>query len=353
MYLAISYVLALALLFSLPRNTYAMSQDALSSGDLLGALPQANSEQLNRVLGSLLNPQPSINQGIFTPIIEYSELDLSLLSEITVEMLRNYHLQYPNLKKLKVSGLIQSKRLIKVEQLKAIVRYFPYLEELDISYSDITGEDLLVLGNVNHLNLKRLDTITIKQLRELGVLKHLDFEEMSTMYDNLTMQGVRELGVLRFLCLEGFDDLTIKVLRGLGVLKHVKLETIPEYYDDLTVRQLQTLGLKHLKRLCLNSIRITDAGIDALVKAGIAAQLTHLEVNSTNLRDSGVIDMIINYFKRLTHLSIAGNYIYPSAISRLESHTYVYLDAKGNLGDPQETLKYLEAYNELRKKNKS
>lgn len=258
MYLVISYVLALALLFSLPRHTYAMSQDSLSSGTLLGALPQVNSEQLNRVLGSLLNPQPSVNQRVFTPIIEYSELDLSLLSEITVEMLRSYALQYPKLKKLKISGLIQSKRLIKVEQLKALVRYFPYLEELDISYSDLTAEDLGVLGD-----------------------------------------------------------------------------------------------LKHLKHLCLNSIRITDAGIEALVKAGIAVQLTHLEVNSTNLRDSAVIDMIINHFERLTHLSIAGNYMYPSAISRLESHTYVYLDAKGNLDDPQETLKYLEAYNELRKKNKS
>jgi hypothetical protein len=341
----ISCSLLLMLLFSLPEYTRAMSQDVLSSSSLLGALPQGNSEQLSRMLGSLLNPQPGMNQRVFAPTIEYYELDLSLLSEVTVEVLRSYSSQYPNLKKLKISGLIQSKRLIKVEQLKAIVECFPDLEELDISYSDITGEDLHVLGNVNHLNLEKLYTITIKQLRELGVLKRLDFEEISTSYDNLTIQKVRDSDALRFLCLEGFDDLTIKVLRELDVLKHVNLEAIPKYYDSLTFRELQALvGLKHLKRLYLNSTRITDAGIQVLTDVGIAAQLTHLEVNSTNLRDSSVIKTIIEHFKALTHLSIAGNYIYPRAISKLlKERAYEFLNAEGNLGDPQKTLEYLKA----------
>jgi len=275
----ISYFLAIALLFSLPGRTHAMGSENLSSSLLLGALPRTDSAMLNRALANLLTRQQSragqppaasvVEQLVSLPEIvlvnnesssctstEISELDLSQEREITAEILQSYALKYPKLKKLRISGLDQSKRLIKGELLKVLVECFPGLEELDVSYNDISTEDLRALG-----------------------------------------------------------------------------------------------GLKFLKRLKISSIRLMDAGIKVLVKAGVAARLTHLEVNFAGLSNASV-KIIVKSFKELVHLSIAENFITPDTISILEAQGYRFLETKNNLSDPKETLEYLKAYNERNKKSK-
>lgn len=216
-----------------------------------------------------------------------------------------------NIKNLDISGGIFKSRIISIETLKFIVKYFPNLESLNISYTNLTDEGIAVLTSglkkLKDLNLESCWQITdtgvallsrFENLKKLNLSGSTTWGKESLITDKSLFMIATFLPQLESLILTHCQKISDKGIAYLSSLKQLKILNLWDctHITDESLNTIKT-SLKTLESLNLGLCNnITDQGL-----AGIE-ELKELKKLTLD-RCSQLTDEALRYLTRNTQLN--------------------------------------------------